>query len=321
MMKTTARKTPTPSSTGKADKAGKGKADREISATLWPEPLNRLQADHLRFRELVAVIERKSRLEGFLRAGDYYLLRDILAYLHDYPLHIHHPVENRLCELLLEKRPSTGKTLMPMVNDHGQLEGETRTLLKLLDRAIDGPNGELEAEIRTCCATYAANQLAHMDREEQKLFPLARKLLTGIDWANIEQDLMADQDPLFGAIIDNRFRLLHEFLIETPDEDYEKRARSLIFSTERAMQAVTVVGGGFRACRGQIRAFGSTVRREARNALSQLRNPDGTDSRLLLPARFTGTIGKSLASHCREVLGIATATARDTLELHRAQKH
>lgn len=315
MMKTASRKknpSPSPLTTRQG---ARPRNDSDL-----PSLLRRVRNDHVRFRELVLVVDRKSRLKGRLRPGDYHLLRDIVAYMHDYPLGIHHPVENRICALLQEKRPSTAKTLLPLVNDHEGLEAETRHLMSLLDRAIAAPDGDLDAKIRACCTSYAAHQLGHMEKEEQTLFPLARKLLTATDWETIEQSVMADRDPLFGAIVDNRFRLLHEYLIESPDEDYENRARSAIVSTERAMKAAAVFGEGFSACRGQVRAFRATLRREARNALGEVRAPKSKGSRLLVPARFTGTIGKSLAGHCREIFTIAATTARDAAGLHRQRQ-
>ena len=46
---------------------------------------------------------------------------------------------------------------------------------------------------------FVGRYRAHMDKEEQKVMPLAQRVLTAQDWAEIEAAFAAHRDPLSGA--------------------------------------------------------------------------------------------------------------------------
>ncbi len=51
--------------------------------------------------------------------------------------------------------------------------------------------------------------IQNMQREETKLFPLARRILTEEDWKFIATSTPKAADPLFGERVEERYRTLH----------------------------------------------------------------------------------------------------------------
>ncbi len=65
--------------------------------------MDRLLDEHRCINGLVRVLEsRSSKHPGM---ADYYLLRDIVGYVHDYAERVHHPTEDLLVRKLLLRRP------------------------------------------------------------------------------------------------------------------------------------------------------------------------------------------------------------------------
>jgi len=219
-----------------AQGSGPGGDNRKL-----PRVLRCLFDEHRHLNALMRALERKARQNGRLDAGDYYLLRDIAWYLHDYPDRIHHPTENLLFEKLLLRLPSTKETIKGLRRDHQAVAVETQELLDLLDRAIDKPNKRLEQRVRQACLDFAAHQRNHMQFENQKLFPAAIESLSEADWKLIESHFAAVEDPLFGRVVGNSHRLLYEYLVNPAGKVTESFSVSRLFSLERLILAADLL--------------------------------------------------------------------------------
>jgi len=146
-----------------------------------PRVLRCLFEEHRHLAALIRALEYRATQCGQLHAGDYFLMRDIVAYMHDYPDHVHHPTENRIFEALLRRAPSRRKAVKRLRSDHDAVARETQDLLDLLDEAIDEATEGRERDIRWACEAFVSHQRAHMQFENQKMFPAAIESLSKAD--------------------------------------------------------------------------------------------------------------------------------------------
>ncbi len=56
---------------------------------------------------------------------------------------------------------------------------------------------------------YIALYRRHMAFEEQELFPLGKAHLSAGDWIDLNASMKAEEDPLFGDRVGERYRELH----------------------------------------------------------------------------------------------------------------
>jgi hemerythrin-like domain-containing protein len=202
--------------------------------------VDRLLDEHRCFNGLVRVLEsRSSKHPGM---ADYYLLRDIVGYVHDYAERVHHPTEDLLARKLLLRKPGAKRLVERLQREHDSASMATRKLLDQLDELIEKPAAERTRAVRKACIAFAAHQRAHMRFEDDKLFPCAAASLSSADWRTIEARLFANDDPLFGRKIGARHRVLYEYLMA-----HEKKLHAAL--VERSTEA------GARRVRGRRRGL------------------------------------------------------------------
>lgn len=51
-----------------------------------------------------------------------------------------------------------------------------------------------------------------MEIEDSDAFPRAERALTDADWQEVESDMDARTDPVFGPVITNEFRSLYDYI-------------------------------------------------------------------------------------------------------------
>ncbi len=72
------------------------------------------------------------------------------------------------------------------------------------------PRETLESQGRD----YIAFLRGHMDKEEERVFPLASKVLREEDWAEIDTAMASQADPVFGKVVGGKYRALYDFLTQ-----------------------------------------------------------------------------------------------------------
>ena len=138
-----------------------------------PPVLRCLFEEHRHLTARTRTLRNTAQQRASLGPGDYYLMRDIVGYLHDYPDHVHHPTENRLFDVLRKRAPSHGPAVQRLLSDHEAVAEETEALLDLLDRAIEEGDRDDEQAVRVACKKFVTHQRAHMKFENQEMFPAA----------------------------------------------------------------------------------------------------------------------------------------------------
>jgi hemerythrin-like domain-containing protein len=130
---------------------------------------------------------------------DFKALRAMIFYLDEFPEKRHHRKESELLFPKLRARTPLSRSLLDhLEGDHAAGERNIRDL----EHALLGFEmlGEPRREaFERAAARYVDFYLAHMSLEEREILPLAEKVLTPQDWAELDAAFLANEDPLAGA--------------------------------------------------------------------------------------------------------------------------
>jgi len=169
--------------------------------------LAELHQDHVNLSRLLNVLERE--LYVFRRQGtpDYPLMLDVVDYVENYPDLIHHPREDIIFKVYLERGRKGEETLLRLMDEHQVLVRLSRDMRNLLEQLVQGsiiPRRMLEDAV----ADYLIRQRGHLDAEEGDVFALLNRALKAEDWERIAQSIPSAADPLFGEQVNQRYRAI-----------------------------------------------------------------------------------------------------------------
>jgi len=170
------------------------------SAAPSAAPLAVLHAEH----ESIAAVLITLRLlvrqaRDRIGASDARVLRAMLYYLDVFPEREHHRKEEAELFVRLRARTREGDGVVKaLTNEHESGHGAIRGLEQALLRVEEGGAREAAAFINAV-ERYIDSYLEHMRKEETELFPLAQRVLTAQDWAEIEVAFARYRDPLDGV--------------------------------------------------------------------------------------------------------------------------
>ena len=142
----------------------------------------------------ILLLLTQHRRQGTL--PDFTALRAMLFYVDEFPEQRHHRKETELLFPKLRMRsPLARDVLDGLDRDHASGERSIRDL----EHALLGFEMMGEPRRRAfedAAERYVSFYLAHMATEEQHILPLAEKVLTDDDWAELDQAFSANCDPL-----------------------------------------------------------------------------------------------------------------------------
>jgi hemerythrin-like domain-containing protein len=150
-------------------------------------------------RSIVLMVEADRR-RGTL--PDFGALRAMLFYVDEFPEKRHHRKESELLFPLLRARTPLARHLLDRLDDE-HAQGERR--IRDLEHALLGFEmvGEPRREAFEAAARrYMDFYLGHMAAEEQEVLPLAERVLTEADWAQLDEAFRGNRDPLTGHAAD-----------------------------------------------------------------------------------------------------------------------
>lgn len=132
-------------------------------------------------------------------APDFASLRAMLFYLDEFPEQRHHRKETELLFPKLRARTPLARELLDRL-DQDHLRGEAR-IRELEHRLLAFEMmGEARREpFEQAAAHYVEFYLAHMALEERDVLPLAERVLTEDDWADLDDAFKANRDALAGG--------------------------------------------------------------------------------------------------------------------------
>lgn len=139
---------------------------------------------------------------------DFGTLRAMLFYVDEFPEQRHHRKESTLLFPKLRARTPLSRDLLDKLDeDHARGEHLIRELEHLL------LGFEMLGEVRRAAFERAAQRyvdfyLNHMALEEREILPLAERVLTAHDWADLDDAFAANRDPLAGHAPEPDYRAL-----------------------------------------------------------------------------------------------------------------
>jgi len=145
---------------------------------------------------------------------DFAVLRAMLFYVDEFPEKRHHRKESELLFPMLRARTPISEDLLEHLDlEHAQGERRIRDLEhELLGFEMIGI-ARREA-FEAAAARYVEFYLAHMAMEEQVILPLAERVLTDQDWAELDAGFAANQDPLTGHEPEADYRALFARIVD-----------------------------------------------------------------------------------------------------------
>lgn len=154
----------------------------------------------------VLLLLAQHRRQGTL--PDFGALRAMLFYVDEFPEKRHHRKESELLFPKLRARTPLSRELLDRLDDD-HARGERR--IRELEHALLG--FEMLGEPRRQAFEQAAERyvdfyLAHMAMEEREILPLAERVLTDDDWADLDEAFSANRDPLTGCEPEADYRAL-----------------------------------------------------------------------------------------------------------------
>ena len=153
------------------------------------------------------------RLHGTL--PDFAALRAMLFYVDEFPEQRHHRKESELLFPKLRARsPLLRDRLDQLDEDHAQGERHIRHLEHAL-LAFEMLGESRRVAFEQAVQRYIDFYLRHMAVEEREILPLAERVLTAQDWADLDEAFLANRDPLTGHEPDDEYRALFTRIVNT----------------------------------------------------------------------------------------------------------
>ncbi len=126
------------------------------------------------------------------------VLRAMLFYIDEFPERLHHTKESELLfPPVARLAPETQTAIAKLEKDHQHGEAAVRELQHLLlawELIGDARRGAFDAAAKRYLAFY----LEHMRLEETVILPMAQKVLSDADWAELDAAFATNCDPLTG---------------------------------------------------------------------------------------------------------------------------
>ena len=178
--------------------------------------LSRLDEDHFHLTRVMQVLEDELAKRDDDDADiDWNLLADVLAYVGEYPDAVHHPLEDRMFDRVLDKglTPAERELVHFNLSQHAEIVGATTQLADDVNNILSDVVVPIDV-LMDHCRRYLDMQRSHMRNEQVHLFPLAERRLGEEDWAEIATELAAHADPMF-VLRQGRFDSLYERVAAT----------------------------------------------------------------------------------------------------------
>lgn len=170
--------------------------DKQVDIIQGHPVLARLQRDHRSMARVLDVLEAQRNLLGTDEGADYMVMEQALAYLSVYADGVHHPLEDRVFDQILDKglTPPERALVLGNLNQHVEIceaTDKARADMTLILNDVVIPMQKLADDLDA----YVKLQKLHMRIEQTQIFPLAVRTLKASDWEQAANDFRTP-DPL-----------------------------------------------------------------------------------------------------------------------------
>ena len=163
-----------------------------------PEAIQIIRDEHL---AISAVLYSLRYLVKDMRKGaapNFPLLRAILDYIVSYPDRWHHPKEDKYLFAAVKRRTRDADALVGRLEREHEMGYPMMEELKKQLIAFQGGNAEAGEKFFDTAERYAELEWQHLRTEEEVFMPIAERVLSAEDWAEIAAAFRENDNPLFG---------------------------------------------------------------------------------------------------------------------------
>ncbi len=219
------------------------------------EALRIISDEHKNFWRIAVTLEQVADELDAGAAVDPEFFRSVFDYIEQFADHAHHLKEDDYLFRLMRLRSAEAAPLIDALEQDHRLASEHLVQLRAeFARARTGRQGALVASLRD----YVRRLKTHITTEETEAMPLARRLLTGPDWAEIDARFLDNQDPVFGERARAEFRELYHRVVSLAPESVGLGAHSsgvLDRSAAPAVGDLLLKVSGLESSYGRIKAL------------------------------------------------------------------
>ena len=231
-----------------------------------PNAVVTLSDEHRYMSLLLDTLAGQVQMPDPVATSDYYLLQDIVRYMHEYPDVAHHPTEDVMFTLLVKRDPSVKDDIERLLQDHARLSENTAELIELIDRAAEKKTASALAAARSAVERYVERLRAHMQFEETVIFPRATACLARRDWDSIDSHLIALEDPLFGPAVGSDYRVLYEYFSHRARDTSRRLTKRGFLQLDSFIMSADALEAGLADFIDLWRTHYSNIARESRQA-------------------------------------------------------
>ena len=182
-----------------------------------------LREEHRNIEKVLLVLEQELDVFDRREQPDYEVLQAVIGYFQDYPERCHHPKEDMVFAKLKARDPVAAESVGDLVAEHQEETKRLQRLAQAIESVLAGRE-MLRTSFDAIARNFIEHERSHIDMEERALFPAAVKALRPEDWAGIDARLNDKQDPLANEIIEEKFRFLHQRILQWEEQDAAERA-------------------------------------------------------------------------------------------------
>jgi len=174
--------------------------------------LQQIRTDHVNMARLLNLVEAeiaKARQDGM---PDFLMLEHVLRYATNYLDQMHHAREDAMFRRVVMLEPEA-KTLVEEIElEHEQLKSTGEQLYNLVCAAQNADFVRRE-DVILKGTDYVDTLRAHMQKEESDLLVRASRLLTESDLDEVDAEVEAIHDPLFGGVVEQEYQGLYNYIM------------------------------------------------------------------------------------------------------------
>ncbi len=174
--------------------------------------LDRIHKDHVHMARLLDLIDLETTKARNNDMPDFLMLEHVMRYMTNYLDQMHHNVEDAIFRRVSERDSKIEAVVDELMREHDTLKvvGE-----RLYDVICAAQNSDFvrRDDFISLGTEYTQILRAHMGREEEDILKRARRVLTKKDYSQIEAEIDAIHDPLFGDVVESEYQQLYAYIM------------------------------------------------------------------------------------------------------------
>ncbi len=184
--------------------------------------LDRIREDHINMARLLELIDVETEKAREDEMPDFLMLEHVMRYMTSYLDQMHHNVEDAIFRRVTKRDTKAEAIVDELSKEHDRLKLIGGQLYDLICAAQNSDFVRRDDFI-SLASEYTQILRAHMGREEQDILKRARRVLTQKDFSEVEAEVDAIHDPLFGEVVESEYRGLYAYIMAQQDSANEAR--------------------------------------------------------------------------------------------------